>query len=493
MKYELRYNSKQTNIVFLLVLFSLIIEVSLDKLSSDIPNIVNSQIGVLVFNLVALVSLLGFYYLYKLSSRDNTLYINSNNLPSIPKNTKVMDIIVYLLLGLNILIISEVFFSFYNIILLNILFLFSYGVSISLFIIVSFKFLKWFKIKKNVLFLLYGLSMVFIACSIFAFSFYVEPRILDKMLMADPFNPFASKIEINTGLDIRSNFSSPHISNQITFSDNKLDQTSFIIHIIGFMKKTINDHSIDIYIFLLWIATIVLLAHNRKKMGNLKFMIIVCLPIIYYVFSYDLFSSLNPKTGLGTIPDLIYDGLNNACDDCPPDLVAVILSTLVEAYAVFIIGLFIYLGLNALSKTIQYEHILKKCLTLGSFGFLLFFINSEASVANTAFPPYGIFNTSFLVLSTYLFINGISISAYIIANDHQLRREVKKSTINTVKFINEMGEAEDMMNIEKKVKMSLKNQNKLLIEEKYYSITPNEISDYIQEIIKEIHDKNKDG
>jgi hypothetical protein len=490
-------NNTKLNIIFLLILTCLIIEVSLNKISSDIPNYVNSQIGMAVFITISLTGLAGLYYFYNITSKNDTLNYRFKELPLKSKDHKIIGLITYSLIIVNVLIIIQVIFLFYNILLLNILILISYGSSFILFILVAIKFLKWFKIKKNILFLLYGLSMIFIASSIFAFSFYQEARLADKiMTFGSNTNILNTKVENNSELNIRSNFSSPHISSHILFNDTLLHQAEPSIQAIGFMKKTVNDESINIYIFLLWIATIVLLIPSIKKIGRIKYLLIICVPLIYYIFTYNIFSYLDPKTSYGTIPDIIYNGISATCgtntNNCFMELVASVSSTLVETYSVFIMGLFIYLGLNAISKTITKDHPIKGYLKLSSIGFILFFINNESSIANTAFPPFGIINTSFLLISSYMFITGISISAFIIANDHELRREIKKSTINTLKFVEEMGDAEDSLNLEKKVQAALKNKKKLSTSEDIeVTVTDFEISKYIEEIVKEIHDKNK--
>jgi hypothetical protein len=492
MKFEFKYNERQYKNISIVVILCLIVEVSFNKISSDIPNLINSWVGISIFTIISLICLFGFFYFYRITRSNSGASISSNQIPFIPKNPKVMGFVIYSLIVINLIILIQTFLGFYDILFLGASFLISYGASFVLFIIVAVKFLKWFTIKKSILFLLYGLAMIFIATSILAFSLYVEPRIIDKMVSYGTGGIFSGVVEYNSGLDLRSNFSSPHISSAITFNDELLEKSDPLIQTVGFMKKYVSNQSIDVYIFLLWISTIILLAHKIKKIGKTKYILIICLPLVYYIFTYDLFSSLNPKTGLGTIPDLIYDGLNDACDTCPPDLEAVIPSVLVEAYAMFIIGLFIYIGLDALSKTVPQTHSLKKYLSLASIGFLFYFINSEASIANTAFPPFGVVNTSFLIISTYLFTNGISFSAYIIANDHALRREIKESTVRTYKFMEEMGEAEDVLNLEKKVEAGLKTKYKFSNNEPLpYSISQNEISDYIQEVVREIQNDKK--
>ena len=58
----------------------------------------------------------------------------------------------------------------------------------------------------------------------------------------------------------------------------------------------------------------------------------------------------------------------------------------------------------------------------------------------------------------------------------------------------EMGEAEDVINLEKKVEAGLKTKYKFSSNEPLpYSISQDEISDYIQEVVKEIQNDNKDN
>jgi hypothetical protein len=166
-----------------------------------------------------------------------------------------------------------------------------------------------------------------------------------------------------------------------------------------------------VFILLLWGGTIVLLYHNIKKVGIVKFWILVIFPLVYFMSNfislYEVIFPTNPVTEAissnFTIPILLYN------------------------YSGIAVGVLFGLGFLSVARSIRGKAHARDYMTITCYGFIISFSAFFAVVIQTAYPPYGLPNVSSVVLSFFMILVGLYYSAISVAQDVELRHFIKKS------------------------------------------------------------------
>lgn len=138
------------------------------------------------------------------------------------------------------------------------------------------------------------------------------------------------------------------------------------------------------------------------------------------------------------------------------------------------------------------SHIRKYMLVTG-FGFMLFINAAAATVLQAAYPPFGLSNVSFVGLSAYLILFGLYHSALSVAHDVKLRQLVRRSLEKDSNFLNSIGNAQMMQELENKI-LDITKKNSDILEEKSGeepSMTNEEIKTYIHYVMNEYGKKEK--
>jgi hypothetical protein len=342
----------------------------------------------------------------------------------------------------------------------------SYGWAIALFATFSRSLLKWFRMRKTLILLLFGIASCLIMFSLAITLVYFQSKLIDKVLSIDEsaYLSFSSTISFTNNtdtFDLKNNFNTPNIP------ESKPDDASNSPYLWVYHLKDIKNFSIDIYFTLIWIATSLLLLHNVKRIGFFKYWLIVSIAILYYLFA------------ILPITDTFVQIFLN--DDFR-------IAILLDTYSTPVFGLFASIGLWSVARSIRIHHDVKNFMTISAIGFFLFFLTGEAAVFQTSFPPFGMINISLFFVSSYLLITGLSITALSISKDSELRKYIRNSTINTIKLLENMSDAEMEKEINNKVIQVL--QRSEFINSQYpssvsSSMSSTEIKKYIEELLKE--------
>lgn len=381
--------------------------------------------------------------------------------------TRITALVNYVVLSLMVIILVEVvLISFYHIILLLLITTLSYGWAVVLFAVFSRNLLKWFRMRRTFILLIFGIASCLIMFSIAITLVYFQSKLIDKILSIEDsaYLSLSSTISLSNGtntFEIKNNFDTPHIP------ESKPDNISNSSYLWVYNIKDIKNFSIDIYFALIWVATSLLLLHNVKRIGFFRYWLIVSMAFLYYLFA------------ILPITDTFVQLFMN--DDYR---VAILLDT----YSTPVIGLFASIGLWSIARSIKINHDVKNFMTISAIGFFLFFLTGEAAVFQTSFPPFGIINISLFFVSCYLLITGLSITALSISKDSELRKYIRNSTLSRIKLLENMSDAEMEKEINNKVIEAL--QRSEIINSQYpsslsSSMTQMEIKKYIEELLEE--------
>jgi hypothetical protein len=423
--------------IILIIIVASIIDTLVVKLSVFIGDF-TSTLNIIFISILVAIFAIGQQIILLFIKRK----INLKKMP--PANTihKIVSIIQYSLISLFVIIISQMIFtSYYNLILLKLSVLISYGLSVILLAFLAKKFFSWFRFSHDKILITYAIAMGILSANA-AFT------ILTVM------SGLTGKPE-----EIRFVSSPVSIVNNV---DNIFNSISVVSSVISFI--------------LIWIATVLLLRYYSKKVGTAKYWIIVSVPLFYFLSQFqnifiDLFAPFR-------ISDPILFG---------------IVFTLVFNMAKPIGGILFGIAFWIITRRIS-QHAIKDYLIVSAYGTVLLFTSNQAiDLIVAPYPPFGLVTISFIGLSSYMLLIGIYSSAMSISKDSGLRKIIDKMAVKESKLLGSIGfaqmEQELFMRITPVVRRHAKN-----IEEEtgiMTSLTDEDIKQYLNDVMTEVRKLDK--
>jgi hypothetical protein len=348
-----------------------------------------------------------------------------------------------LTLIISTVIIQMIAVSFYSSYLILVAIAISYTLAIVMTGALSIRFYSWFRSSRNVVILTYGLAAASLSINSAITIIYVSNGLLS--------------MPTNVG---------PHIGHFTSYSPySGLLNVSYIIsYIISFA--------------IMWFATILLLHHHSKRIGAIKYWILVSIPLVYF---------------LGQFHPLLLDVLSDYRSSSP--ILFNVLYTLIFSLSKPIGGVLFGLVFWILAKSVPRSRLTDYMMFAG-FGVLLFFISNQAVVLiNLPYPPFGMVTISFVGLSSFLMMIGIFASAVSVAEDSRLRISIRKLTIQESKLIDHIGSAQMELEVQKKV-IELTRRTKGLMSAQTGvdpSVSDEDMKTYVQDVLAELKKKPDPG
>lgn len=347
-----------------------------------------------------------------------------------------------ILIMLTILLLEVTVSVQYHLVLLEIIFLTSSITSACFMALLSYKFISWFRINKSWLTLIYLAASICLSLNAIIAIAYV----LDELSY---FNAY-------TG--------SPGIVYPQPFG--------------GYMHHGGHGPVADIYTIssamtfvLLWTGTVFLL---RKRSGTIRYWIIMCVPLLY------LLSQFQP---------LILNALLNYASTNP--LLFNIFYAMMADVSKPVGGILFGLAFVLVGRKIQSEKV-KGYMIISGIGVTLVVVSTQIQGLVTAsFPPFGILTASLMGLSSYLIFLGVYSAAVSTSQDSKLRASIRKSVEKELSFVANIADAQMENTIVERVLKTSKTISQTMPKEMGIttSITDAEITEYIEEVLRETHRK----
>ncbi|MFZ0405703.1 MAG: hypothetical protein WAL79_07750, partial [Nitrososphaeraceae archaeon] len=361
----------------------LTVESQIGTIADFIPEQLDSSQGIAAFiGIWGIVTVTQYYILafVKLNNKESRARTGSLNLIH-----SFVIIAQFLLTGIIALVILQIFIAQeYNTIMLYITLSISYGLWIVTLGFLAKAFFSWYKLRKNLMVLIFALSMVAYVIN-GVFGLYSEVDGLAKR----------SSI-IRTG-DVAIFPESP----------SSINNVYQIASSVGYV--------------LTWIATVMLLRPYIEKLGKLKFWSIMIVTMGYYLISFPLFSLgyFTPSENSNAMTNILIFSLS----------------------AIFT-GILFGVAFLSIARTLKIGTPARNYMIIAAYGFLLFYIAGSAFVSQAAYPPYGLISVSFTGLSCYLIYNGLYFAAISVSQDMTLRQSIRKSVMEQSKLLDNIGTAE---------------------------------------------------
>lgn len=401
-----------------------------------IPEQLSSNTGIFAFILIAIVFSITQYLLLDYVNKSNSEI--RQRAPRLSKLHTGVSIAQYLLVGVIAFVILQILLTQqYSIITLYIVHVISYGLWIVILALLAKAFFSWYVTSnKNFMVLILALSMIaYVVNGITGLASYFD--------MLEQQKPIISSVDVAYFPE----FSIESVGSQINIVYQIAGSAAYI---------------------LTWIGTVKMLYPYIKKLGKIKFWIIMSIAMIYYLISFPLFV-------LGYFT--------------PSENVDAMTNILVFSLAGILSGIIFGAAFLSVARTLRKDSILRNHMVIAAYGFLLFYIAGSASAAQAAYPPFGIASVSFTGLSCYLIYTGLYSSAVTVSQDTSLRLSIRKSLTEQAKFLESMGTAHMEQELQSRVIKMAKKHSDILAEKTGVesSMTESDVKEYMAMVLSEIH------
>ena len=135
------------------------------------------------------------------------------------------------------------------------------------------------------------------------------------------------------------------------------------------------------------------------------------------------------------------------------------------------------------------QQSVRKYLMLAAYGTMLLLSSTLAvRIISSPYPPFGIATITLLSIASYSMLIGIYFSAVFVSQDTKLRKAITKSSniSKQLRFMKNIGRSQMEDEIQKSVKLSMKNLSRSLEEQTGIQADWEEnIRDYVDMVLKQ--------
>jgi hypothetical protein len=431
-----RFEDKKLLILMVVVIITILVDSQIGYIADFIPEQLSSRLGVAVFIAIVIVFAITQYFILtyiKQSNKENrarALHLGTTN--------SIVSIAQYLLAGILAAVILQIIITQqYSIVTLYASYAISFGLWIGTLGLLARAFFSWYKLSnKNIMVLILALSMVaYVINGVIGLAEHTDILTQQKTVIS---------------------------------TDDVAQFPEFSIASIGSQIAAANAIASGAAYVLTWIGTVKLLYPYIRRLGKVKFWIIMGATMIYYLLEFPLFV-------LGYFT--------------PSENVDAMTNVLIFSFAGILTGIIFGAAFLSVARTLQKESDLRNHMIMAAYGFILFYISGTAMASQAAYPPYGLVSISFIGLSCYMIYSGLYSSAVTVSQDVALRHSIRKSVTEQSKLLDSIGTAQMEQELQSRVLTITKKLSDRMEEETGVeaSMTVEDMKEQIEMVRKEIH------
>ncbi|MGE5822228.1 MAG: hypothetical protein ACM31M_06565 [Nitrososphaerota archaeon] len=426
------FDGKKLLVVMTVLAVALTVESSIGYIADFIPEQLASSEGIATFIGIFAVFVVTQYYILAFVNYNN----KSHNVRArfLHTTQKIVTVIQYLLAGIILLVILQILISQqYNTILLHFAISISYIIWIVMFSLLAKAFFSWYRSKKNLMILIFALSMItYVINGALGLTYHIDELAKRNLVI--------------------------RLGDIAVFSESP-SSTDTVYQISGIVSYVLT-----------WIATVMLLRPYIEKFGKVRFWIMMSAPMIYYLIEFPLFS-------LGVFT--------------PSEDSNAMTNILIFSLSAIFAGILFGVAFLSIARTLKMGTAARNYMIIAAYGFVLFYIAGSAWTSQAAYPPYGLISVSFTGLSCYLIYNGLYFSAVSVSQDMTLRQSIRKSVMEQSKLLHSIGSAEMENEIQKQLLIAARKTSESMTDKTGIeaSMDENDIKAYVQLVIKELGKK----
>jgi len=426
------FDGRKLLVVMIIVAVTLTVESQISNIADFIPEHLASSQGIAAFVGIWAIFVMMQYYVLAFVKHNNK--VGRARTRFLHLTHRIVTAAQFLLAGIVALVILQTLIAQeYNTVMLSIALSISYGLWIMTLGLLAKAFFSWYRLRKNFMVLIFGLSMVAYVVN-GVFGIYTQVDELAKR--------------------------------------NSLIRSGDLAIFPEFPSSINNVYQIasSVAYVLTWIATVMLLRPYIEKFGKLKFWSIMGATMAYYLIQFPLFSLgyYTPSENSNAMTNILIFSLS----------------------AIFT-GILFGVAFLSVARTLKIGTATRNYMIIAAYGFLLFYIAGSALVLQAAYPPYGLVSVSFTGLSCYLIYNGLYFSAISVSQDMTLRQSIRKSVMEQSKLLDSIGTAEMEREVQKQV-LTVAKKTSAAMEDKTGVEAPmneDDMKDYVQLVIQELRSK----
>ena len=181
-----------------------------------------------------------------------------------------------------------------------------------------------------------------------------------------------------------------------------------------------------------WGGTIAILYANLKRIGKVRFWILVTAPIIFF---------------LGTLISLFPEVQLFTSEDDPDSIIRYVY--IINFSQIIAIALFAT-AFVSMARAIHH-HLVSDFMYMTCYGLALFAIGIIATISGAGYPPFGLPTVSVVGAFSFLLFIGLHRSAISTAQDSNLRQNIRISARQQLKLLKSIGTSEMERKLEKRV------------------------------------------
>jgi hypothetical protein len=333
-------------------------------------------------------------------------------------------------------------FNHYSIVLLRLETYISHLSALLFLSLLVFLFVRWLISKMNYTILLYTVSFSLICASLLVSLMYLDTY-LSRSPLPNVFPyPMVSYVTNLGGFPITESLSN-------TF--DWLSLTSFLT---------------------MWLATATLLKQYRHRLGKVKYIVLLSLPLIYYIYPFEnyfgdpVLSFLQSfSVTFSSLYILIYSATRQ-------------------------VGGFLFSIVFLTTSSLVYDDRIRKSLLISAIGMAILFGSIEITpLQYHVYPPFGFITEAFIPIGAYLLFVGIYVSARSIARDAEIRKVFYNSAERQLDLLRAIGVSEMEKELVKQVRSLEKNVSMSEIVDE--PLEPDKVKLIIRDVLDELSKREK--
>lgn len=444
-KQRIAFSQRKFSLLMIALVVTILIDISFVKIYDLIAKaLVPIHIKLILFSVnTALCVLLGFIIVYYTRASFLSTHLRAQKFGT--AYTIMLTSLCLLGILLGVLIFQQLYYRYYDITFNALIIGISYGTASSFILWLSLSFLSWFRSNRNLVVLLYFISMLIISFNLVITAVFSIAKI--------SFLPSHNTYQ-QTG---SANF----VTERLRVLDN-IFRISSVMSFIG-----------------VWVTSAILMNYYRKKVIHaVIYWVMMSIPLVYFLVTY-FFSFI---IGSLLAPYIQTD----------PITVSIIIGTFLSLSEP-IGGLIFGLAFWRISKIMSYERTIKTLMIIAGWGvFLIFAANQALTQVLASYPPFGIATITVLGMAAYFMLLGIYSSSVLVSANADLRRFIHMHALES-KLLNLIGQAEFEKEIVKTVEKITKDKDILQTSpESQFELDEQELRRYLDYVIREVKQKDKD-
>ncbi len=336
------------------------------------------------------------------------------------------------------LLIEIIFISKYHTVLLTAICWIAYGVSIIFTGILTHMFFSWYKKQRNIITIVYGLASITIVLNLVV-------TLIFSITILSSRPEEVRQFLVSSGIFISQGSFTAVLDNLYQFS------------------------SIAMFL-VMWFATAVLLQYYARRIGKVRFWILISLPLAYFLSQF--------------ISDILDISMILAAD---PVLVGIILTS-IFTISLVVGGVLFGIAFISLSSKFHKTSPIKNYLVIAGYGFMFLLISNNGILLSTLpYPPYAVLSVTFIGVASYSILLGIYSSAIAASNDAELRKSIRKFAFREGKLLDSISLAEVQKVLQDRASQLWSENQKFVSDEiGFTTLSKEEVELQIKEIMEEL-------